>query len=51
MRPEKKLITAEYVARLNASPFFIVAEYTGLGVAQFSELRRRLARAGAEEQA
>ena len=25
MRAEKKLLTGEYVARLNASPFFIVA--------------------------
>jgi large subunit ribosomal protein L10 len=48
MRPEKNLITAEYVTRLNASPFFIVAEYTGLSVAQFTELRKRLAKAGAQ---
>ncbi|SVC40786.1 uncharacterized protein METZ01_LOCUS293640, partial [marine metagenome] len=29
MREEKKLLTAEYVERLNASPYFIVADYTG----------------------
>ncbi len=48
MRAEKKLITTEYAARLNASPFFIVVEYTGLNVMQFTELRKRLLKAGAE---
>ncbi|MSU40616.1 MAG: 50S ribosomal protein L10 [Pedosphaera sp.] len=48
MREEKKLITAEYLARLNASPFFIAAEYTGMTVSGFTELRKRLRGAGAE---
>ena len=48
MRAEKKLITAEYATRLNASPFFLVVEYTGLTVSQFNELRKRLTKAGAE---
>ena len=48
MREEKKLITKEYVERLNASPYFIVVNYEGLKVAQFEELRNRLADAGAE---
>lgn len=48
MRPEKKLIASEYLARLNAAPFFIVVEYTGLTVGQFTELRKRLTKAGAE---
>ena len=48
MRAEKKLLTNEYVARLNASPFFIVVGYTGLKVAHLSELRKRLTKAGAE---
>jgi large subunit ribosomal protein L10 len=48
MRAEKQSITAEYVGRLNASPFFIVVDYTGLTVSQFSELRSRLRTAGAE---
>lgn len=48
MRPEKKFLTQEYRARLNASPFFIVVEYKGLNVAQFRELRNRLSKAGAE---
>lgn len=48
MRVEKKFISAEYVARLSQSPFFIVVDYRGLSVAQFSELRKRLRGAGAE---
>ena len=48
MREEKKLISAEYVTRLNASPFFLVVDYRGLGVAQFTELRKRLLKAGGE---
>ena len=47
MRAEKKLLTGEYVARLNASPFFIVAGYQGLKVAHLNELRKRLISAGA----
>lgn len=48
MRAEKKLLTSEYVSRLNASPFFIVAGYQGLKVEHLSELRKRLRVAGAE---
>jgi large subunit ribosomal protein L10 len=48
MRAEKKLLTGEYVARLNASPFFIVAGYQGLKVEHLTELRKRLQAAGAE---
>ena len=48
MREEKKLISAEYISRLNASPFFLVVDYRGLGVAQFTELRKRLRKAGGE---
>ena len=48
MRAEKKFLTNEYVARLNASPFFIVVGYQGLKVAHLSELRKRLSQAGAE---
>ena len=48
MRAEKKLLTNEYVARLNALPFFIVVGYQGLKVAHLSELRKRLTKAGAE---
>ncbi|MCX8090683.1 MAG: 50S ribosomal protein L10 [Verrucomicrobiae bacterium] len=48
MRPEKKLLTVEYVKRLNASPFFFVVDYKGLSVAQMSELRKRLKAIGAQ---
>jgi large subunit ribosomal protein L10 len=48
MRAEKKLISAEYIARLNASPFFLVVDYKGLSVLQFTELRKRLVKAGGE---
>jgi len=48
MRTEKKFISAEYVARLSQSPFFLVVDYRGLSVAQFTELRKRLRAAGAE---
>jgi large subunit ribosomal protein L10 len=48
MRPEKQSLTKEYLARLNASPFFIVVDYRGLKVSQITELRKRLNQAGAE---
>ena len=48
MRAEKKNISDEYIARLNASPFFIVVDYTGLKVGPITELRKRLGQAGAE---
>lgn len=48
MRAEKKLITKEYLARLNVSPFFIVVGYQGLKVAHFTEFRSRLRKVGAE---
>lgn len=48
MRPEKQNLTREYLARLNASPFFIVVNYKGLKVAHLTELRKRLNQAGAE---
>src|SRR5437867_12064641 len=48
MRAEKQHITKEYLARLNASPFFIVVDYQGLKVGPITELRKRLLKAGAE---
>lgn len=48
MRPEKQNLTKEYLARLNASPFFIVVDYKGLKVGHLTELRKRLNKAGAE---
>ena len=41
-------MTKEYLARLNASPFFIVVDYKGLKVGHMTELRKRLNKAGAE---
>ena len=48
MRAEKQNLTKEYLARLNASPFFIVVNYKGLKVGPITELRKRLGKAGAE---
>lgn len=48
MRAEKQILTKEYLARLNASPFFIVVNYRGLKVGHLTELRKRLNKAGAE---
>jgi len=48
MRTEKQFISKEYLDRLNASPFFVVVDYTGLKVGPMTELRKRLNKAGAE---
>ena len=48
MRAEKQNLTKEYLARLKASPFFIVVNYQGLKVGPLTELRKRLGKAGAE---
>jgi large subunit ribosomal protein L10 len=48
MRPEKQIISSEYLARLNNSPFFILVDYQGLKVGPITELRKRLGKAGAE---
>src|SRR5258708_17960847 len=50
MRAEKQVISAEYLAWLNRSPFFIVVDYQGLKVGPITELRKRLKKAGAEMQ-
>jgi large subunit ribosomal protein L10 len=47
MRPEKATIVEDLQAKLNASPFLFVADYTGLKVDQFGELRNRLHGVGA----
>src|SRR5438270_13180840 len=48
MRPEKADIVADLSEKLNRSPFILVADYQRMKVDQFSELRNRLAPAGAE---
>ena len=47
MHPAKESIVIDLEEKLNASPFLFVADYTGLKVAQFAELRNRLHGVGA----
>ena len=47
MNPDKKIIINGLLERVNASPYLIVIDYTGLTVQQFTELRNRLNAAGA----
>jgi large subunit ribosomal protein L10 len=47
MHPEKANIVEDLTGRLNSSPFLFVADYTGLRVDQFAELRTRLFNVGA----
>ena len=47
MHPEKANIINDLNTRLNASPFLFVADYTGLKVDKFGELRNRLFTVGA----
>ena len=47
MNPDKKIIINGLLERVNASPYLIVIEYTGLTVQQFTELRQRLDTCGA----
>jgi large subunit ribosomal protein L10 len=46
MNADKQLIIDEILERINASPFVIVTQYTGITVKQFTELRKRLVNAG-----
>ena len=48
MRPEKADIVSDLSAKLEKSPFMLVTDYQRMKVGQFSELRNRLAPAGAE---
>ena len=41
MNPDKKIIINGLLDRVNASPYLIVIDYTGLTVQQFTELRNR----------
>jgi large subunit ribosomal protein L10 len=45
--PAKATIVEDLQKKLNASPFLFVADYTGLKVDQFAELRNRLHTSGA----
>ncbi|HEY8966109.1 MAG TPA: 50S ribosomal protein L10 [Candidatus Methylacidiphilales bacterium] len=48
MRAEKKFIVDEIKGRVEGAPYLIVTDYTGLKVAQFSDLRKRLREAGSQ---
>jgi large subunit ribosomal protein L10 len=48
MKAEKTLLIDDLLRRVNASPFLLVVDYTGLTVDKFAELRKRLTGAGAE---
>lgn len=47
MNPDKQIIIDGLLERVNASPYLIVIDYTGLSVSQFTELRNRLRDSGA----
>jgi large subunit ribosomal protein L10 len=47
MHPAKATIVEDLQKKLNASPFLFIADYTGLKVDQFAELRTRLHATGA----
>jgi len=48
MRPEKPSIVSDLSDKLKQSPYMLVTDYQHMKVADFSELRNRLAPAGAE---
>jgi large subunit ribosomal protein L10 len=48
MRPEKSTIVADVQAKLKNSPFLLIADYSGMQVKHFEELRTRLSAVGAE---
>lgn len=48
MNPDKQIILDGLFERVNASPYLIVIDYTGLTVQQFTELRNRLDAGGAK---
>lgn len=47
MKAEKQIIIDALLERINQSPYLLVADYTGMTVPQFSELRKRLRAVGA----
>jgi len=48
MNPDKKIIIDELLERVNASPFVLVVDYTGMTVPEFADLRKKLVDVGAE---
>ena len=47
MRPEKTLIVSDIREKLQASPYLLIVDFTGMKVPHFESLRTRLADAGA----
>lgn len=50
MRPEKQSILGELTSQVSDSTFVFVADYRGMKVEQFSDLRRKLGKTGARVQ-
>lgn len=50
MKAEKQIIIDEILERINASPFMLVTDYTGMNVPEFAELRTRLRGTGSTYQ-
>ena len=50
MRPEKKAILEEINGQVKGASFMFVAEYRGMKVEQFSDLRRQLRKSGSKMQ-
>ena len=50
MKEVKQVIIDEILTRINESPFLLVADYSGMTVPQFEELRKRLKGKGAKFQ-
>ena len=48
MNPDKRIIIDDLTARVNASPFLIVVDYTSITVPEFTNLRSALAACGAQ---
>ncbi|MCS7047765.1 MAG: 50S ribosomal protein L10 [Verrucomicrobiae bacterium] len=48
MRPEKQIMLDEIRGQVAGSPFVVLTDYTGLSVANFTDLRKQLASARAE---
>ena len=46
MNPDKRIIIDDLTARVNASPFLIVVDYTSITVPEFTNLRSALAACG-----
>lgn len=42
MNPDKKLIVAQLIQRLEGAPYTILVDYTGVSMLQFNTLRKRL---------